>query len=309
LLLFSLGHVDGSFRAPLLSALQRQGARSMRQALHDGSLLVFEDWQLTPEGAAIHRRERTAVIADVHLGYEWARGAAGDCVPAHSLEETLARLALLLNRASIARLVVAGDLVESARPCHRTDEDVRKLGAWLLARGVSLTVLAGNHDRVRSRPASESTRGTDRASVGQAFEPDVRPESLTYGTRNSAVPLGGPEQTQSLPECHIVADWTISHGDRPIDCPRTISGHHHPALRIEGTTAPCFLIGPGRIILPAFSRNAAGCDLVTAALPREWRRAGFRCLASTGVELLDFGPLSKLRRLRAGGRVTYRRRS
>src|SRR4051812_1629615 len=49
----------------------------------------YEDWQLTPEGAAIHPGEKTAVIADVHLGYEWARGLAGDCVPAHSLAETL----------------------------------------------------------------------------------------------------------------------------------------------------------------------------------------------------------------------------
>jgi uncharacterized protein len=53
---------------------------------------AFESWRLTPEGAAIHPGERTAVIADVHLGYEWARGSAGDCVPAHSLDETLARL-------------------------------------------------------------------------------------------------------------------------------------------------------------------------------------------------------------------------
>ena len=41
-------------------------------------------WLFTPEGAVVHRGERTAVVADVHLGYEWARGAAGDCVPAHS---------------------------------------------------------------------------------------------------------------------------------------------------------------------------------------------------------------------------------
>ena len=55
--------------------------------------MPFADWQLTPEGAAIHPGEKTAVIADVHLGYEWARGAAGDSVIAHSLDETLARLA------------------------------------------------------------------------------------------------------------------------------------------------------------------------------------------------------------------------
>ncbi len=280
----------------------------MSQIVRETAVHVFEGWQLTPEGAAIHHRERTAVIADVHLGYEWARGAAGDCVPAHSLDETLERLALVLNRAAIARLIIAGDLVESARPCHRTEQDVSRLRTWLLARGVSLTVLAGNHDRARSRPASRCTRGTDRAIVGQAFQPDVRLESLPYSLQNSAVTPGRPEQTQPVRDCHTVADWTIGHGDRPITGPRTISGHHHPALRFEGTTAPCFLAGPGRIILPAFSLNAAGCDVITAALPRDWVRAGFHCVASTGVELLDFGPLSNLRRLRTGGRASRRKR-
>ena len=65
----------------------------------EASLYQFDDWRLTPEGAAIHPGEQTAVVADLHLGYEWARGAAGDCVIAHSLDETLARLALVLAAA------------------------------------------------------------------------------------------------------------------------------------------------------------------------------------------------------------------
>ncbi len=60
---------------------------------------VHDGWHLTPEGAAIHLAEQTAVVADLHLGYEWARGAAGDCVITHSLDETLARLELLLSHA------------------------------------------------------------------------------------------------------------------------------------------------------------------------------------------------------------------
>ena len=62
---------------------------------------AFDDWQLTPEGAAIHPGEQTAVVADLHLGYEWARGAAGDCVIAHSLGETLG---MRLQRLSWARV-------------------------------------------------------------------------------------------------------------------------------------------------------------------------------------------------------------
>ena len=38
-------------------------------------------WTLTAEGAAVYAKDDTAVVADVHLGYEWARGDCGDCVP------------------------------------------------------------------------------------------------------------------------------------------------------------------------------------------------------------------------------------
>src|SRR5262245_10140410 len=103
-----------------------------------------DGWVLAPEGAAVHPGERTAVIADVHLGYEWARGTGGDCVPAHSLAETVAKLSCLLERVEFDVLVVAGDLVESPAFCRRTAADVRRLTEWLEARGIRLVPLAGN---------------------------------------------------------------------------------------------------------------------------------------------------------------------
>jgi uncharacterized protein len=234
-----------------------------------------DDWLLTPEGAAIHAVERTAVVADVHLGYEWARGAAGDSVIAHSLEETLERLTLVLERAPVARLIVAGDLVESPRPCRRTGDDVRRLREWLLGRGVSLVVLEGNHDRSLARPLG---------NLSQPAEP--------------------------MPLTCTVAGWTVGHGHLPIRGHRSISGHHHPVLRVDRTVAPCFLVGPSRIVLPAFSPNAAGCDVATAAVPKSWLTVPLRCLASTGTDLLDFGPLTDLRRRlrRPGSRTSQRSR-
>ncbi len=225
------------------------------------SLPTFDGWQLTPEGAAVHGGEKTAVIADLHLGYEWARGAAGDCVIAHSLEESVTRLTALLGRTIASRLIVAGDLRESSRPCFRTADDVRRLESWLTDRGVSLVVLEGNHD--------------------VSFTPSIKRAS------RPSIPL---------PTTCTVAGWTIGHGHLPIAGARKISGHHHPVFRCQGIAAPCFLVGPGRIVLPAFSSNAAGCDVVSAAVPKDWLAAGLRCLVSTGCEVLDFGPLDALRR-------------
>ena len=211
-----------------------------------------DGWDLAPEGAAVHRAERTAVIADVHLGYEWARGAGGDCLPAHSLAETLGKLARLLERAPIARLIVAGDLVESPLPCRRTAGDLRRLFEWLAARGVVLLSLAGNHD---------------------------------------------PRRVPPLPSVVEVSGWTIGHGHRPIAGARTVSGHLHPVLRAGGITAPCFLVSPTRIVLPAFSPNAAGGTVLGELMPSAVGRGNaLRCVAGVGAELLDFGPLDDLRR-------------
>jgi uncharacterized protein len=224
-------------------------------------LPTFQGWHFTPEGAIVHHAEQTAVVADLHLGYEWARGASGDCVVAHSLLETIARLRTLLRRSVVSRLVVAGDMLESARPCPDTARDLERLKSWLADQSVDLLVLEGNHD-VRFSLSARRASGV----------------------------------SNPLPATCVVAGWTIGHGHRQIPGTERICGHHHPVFRYHGLAAPCFLVGSGRIILPAFSRNAAGCNVITAALPKDWLAGSLRCLVSTGDEVLDFGPLASLRR-------------
>jgi uncharacterized protein len=223
-------------------------------------LYRLEDWLLTPEGAAVHAGEETAVIADVHLGYEWARAESGDCVVAHSLDETIVRLRGVFRRARISRLIVAGDLIESPRACRHTDQDLGRLNGWLTGQGISLVVVKGNHDR------------------------------------HDYEPMDSALKTAGLRETCTIAGWTIGHGHQALRMLRTISGHFHPVFSYQGHTAPCFVVGPARIILPPFSSNAAGCDVAVGAVPRSWPAAKLRCIVSTGDELLDFGPLGDLRR-------------
>ena len=208
-----------------------------------------DGWMLAPEGAALHVEHRVAVVADVHLGYEWARGRGGDALPAHSLRETVAKLDALLRRATIERLIVAGDLVESPRRCARTEADLASLYRWLEGRGVELVPVLGNHD---------------------------------------------PQGTGRIPSRLEVHGWTIHHGHRSVRADRAISGHHHPVLRSGGVNAPCFIVGDDTIVLPAFTPNAAGLPIGSAAMPPEWCRRGIRCVATTGGEILDFGSLPAL---------------
>ena len=208
-----------------------------------------DGWMLTPEGGALHVKHRVAVIADVHLGYEWARAAGGDCLPAHSLRETIAKLTSLLGRYPVDRLVVAGDLVESPRRCRRTEADLKGLYTWLDERGIELVPILGNHD---------------------------------------------PQGSRAVPVSLEVGGWTIHHGHRTVAARRTISGHHHPVLRSGSVNAPCFLVGSDRIVLPAFTPNAAGLPVGSVGSPPEWGRDNLRCVAGLGGELLDFGPLPGL---------------
>jgi len=221
----------------------------MSKTTHSTLIPGPDGWWLAPEGAVVHCGEQTAVIADVHLGYEWSRGHGGDVVPAHSLRETIQALSSLLNRVSITRLVVAGDLVESPRPCRRTASDLIGLEQWLSDRGVDLIPVLGNHD----------------------------------------------SQREPRPPLSIEIDgWTISHGHRPTVAPKTIAGHDHPILRVGRTTARCLLVGPSTMILPAFTNNAAGLNVVQIPVPDRWMGRGLRCWAGTGSRLLDFGTLDDL---------------
>jgi putative SbcD/Mre11-related phosphoesterase len=127
------------------------------------------NWTFTREGAAIHAREGVAVIADVHLGYEWARASGGDQLPAHSLRETIEKLTSVFNRYPLKRLIVAGDLVESASPCIKTSRDVSALAGWLRERSIELIALQGNHDPARIPPRA-STANVDGWTIGHGHQ-------------------------------------------------------------------------------------------------------------------------------------------
>ena len=208
-----------------------------------------DGWRLAPEGAAVHPVERVAVIADVHLGYEWARAAGGDCLPSHSLAETLVKLGRLLGR------------VPDRSPGGRRRP--RRVAEALPADGLGPPGAV----RVAGRPG--------RRADPRAGEPR-------------------PPGTKAPPSTFEVAGWTVAHGHRPIAGDKTISGHHHPVLRADGLTAPCFLFGPNTIVLPAFTPNAAGLPVGSAGTPGRWLADKLRCVAGLDDQLLDFGPLPEL---------------
>jgi uncharacterized protein len=64
--------------------------------------------------------------------------------------------------------------------------------------------------------------------------------------------------------------WHICHGDQPVESSQAVMGHLHPALRWKSRKSPCFLARGRRLILPAYSLDAAGVDIGSDARWRDW---------------------------------------
>src|SRR4051794_29704844 len=113
-------------------------------------MTVFADWLLTKYRVAIHMPTKTAVVADLHLGYGEARCYSGDSVP---FDDTMAALEPLKAALSDAQsLVVAGDLFERAF----SQAAWQDFHAVVQSTGVHFHGLVpGNHDRgLRDAPAA-----------------------------------------------------------------------------------------------------------------------------------------------------------
>lgn len=222
------------------------------------------------EGAAYFENEGVAVIADLHLGHDWARAASGEMTIEHSYRESREKLDRMIARLHIKTLIVAGDVAESRFPCARTARDVERLRDRLAESGVEFVPLRGNHDPSSFRTSRGETIGLTRESVE-------------------------------------VAGWRIEHGHRSSKAAHLVHGHYHPVVRLEGIKAPCFLASPRRIVLPAFSTDAAGVDALSGNWPGEILSENPRCLVATEDEVLDFGPIGSLaERLKGRGRVGRR---
>jgi metallophosphoesterase superfamily enzyme len=88
----------------------------------------------------------------------------------------------------------------------------------------------------------------------------------------------------------VLGRWYVVHDEVVPDAP-CVQGHLHPCLRLgNGVAAPCYLATDRHLILPAYTAEAAGANVL--------RRPGwddYRCHAIVGDEVLDFGTLASLR--------------
>lgn len=104
------------------------------------------------------------------------------------------------------------------------------------------------------------------------------------------------------PEGFPLGSWTIVHGDRKLPEGPVLMGHVHPAWRMGRSLRPCFLVRPNRIVLPAFSSDAAG-----GAVNHAPRWTGYQAVSIDGEHLRDRGLIQQEKSPRRGLRRGLRR--
>jgi len=198
-----------------------------------------------PQRCVYWRDRNSLIAADLHLGKSEAMGVAGVPIPAGISERQLERLSSAIEATGASRVIVVGDLLHA--PAGLTEGLIETVGEWRRRCPVEFVVVPGNHDR----------RLGDLADLWR----------LT---------VTGME----------LADGPFVFRHEPIGMPRGAGfwwfGHLHPAVHLRAggdrLKLPCFHVGAGRAVLPAFSPFTAGGSLPRVAGDRVFAAAGDRVI-------------------------------
>ncbi|QDE70945.1 MULTISPECIES: ligase-associated DNA damage response endonuclease PdeM [Myxococcus] len=206
----------------------------------EGTLL-----ELRPERALYWPDTGTLAVADLHWGKTESFQQHGIPLPTGVLEDDLARLSAALTTTGARRLLLLGDLIHSRQGL--TPAVVERLAVWRESHAsVECVLVRGNHDRhVKTLP--------DRWRL------DVRESSIDEGP------------------------FHFAHHPEPVSGRYVWAGHLHPMVRLGGRSdtlrLPCFQVGRGVGVLPAFSAFTGGLNVS--------RRAGDRIFAVAGPAVVE----------------------
>lgn len=197
---------------------------------------------LLPGRAALLPASATLLVADLHLGKAATFRKAGIPVPEGSAQRDLARLADLVARHAVRRLLILGDLFHARSGCT---EQVQAEFATARARlaETEVVLVLGNHDR------------------------PLGPLPATLGI-DAVVPA------VDEPPFHFVHEpaTTIAAVGRDVF---TIGGHLHPTVSLRSPSGDriadrCFVAEPATLVLPAFGSFTGGHRITPTGSTRIW---------------------------------------
>jgi uncharacterized protein len=197
---------------------------------------------LLPGRAALLPASATLLVADLHLGKAATFRKAGIPVPEGSAQRDLARLADLVTRHAVRRLLVLGDLFHARAGCtEQVQAEFATTRAGLA--GTEVVLVLGNHDR---------PLGTLPASLGIDTVVPVLDEPPLHFVHEPATPVTAA--------CRDLF---------------TIGGHLHPTVSIRSPSGDriadrCFVAESATLVLPAFGSFTGGQRITPTAGTRVW---------------------------------------
>jgi putative SbcD/Mre11-related phosphoesterase len=194
-------------------------------------LEVRPDVVVDKDHALFLKKSRTAVIADLHLGYEGALHEEGVSIPRFQKGVMMDRLESIVKRHKPKKIIINGDFKhEFSRNLTQEWDDVNDVLNFLIGE-VEVELTRGNHDNYLMTILAKKDLG-----------------------------LLETTESQGMP---------IAHGHKDITWEGTlIIGHEHPSLLLRDEIGasikrPCFLISGRTIVLPAFSPLATGTNVAS----------------------------------------------
>lgn len=192
-------------------------------------ILAAQHLWLLPGGAVFLPEVATLVVADLHLGKGTSARSRGVLLPPGDTMATLEKLSKLLDSYAPQHLIALGDSFHDGQAGDRfLDDEKSRLEAITCA--VSTVWVAGNHDTL---PVSGLS--------GSWIEECLLGNLILRHIPSAAIPSGKGE----------------------------VAGHLHPKIRMRikghAISRPCFMIGPDRMILPAFGAYTGGLSTVSQA--------------------------------------------
>jgi putative SbcD/Mre11-related phosphoesterase len=185
--------------------------------------------------------DRVLAVADLHLGYAWAKRTRGALLPVSAPDDTTTRLLELQKAYRPERLVVLGDVVHEAVALPALEELLHGF-CEALSPASGLIFCLGNHDRKLEKLARDW-----RLPVKCVRQLTLGGHLLLHG---DLAPEMADDETFCLESPRLG---------------RRIIGHEHPCIALGDGVAtrvkcPAFLVSDDLLVLPAFSSWAAGCE-------------------------------------------------
>jgi len=166
----------------------------------------------------------TLFVADVHFGKDATFRQARRWVPPGTTEHDLERLARLIERHDVRRLVILGDAFHSEHA--EEPATVEELLQWRARVPIEILMVRGNHDR----------------------RVDAIAERLQFSMEEEGA---------------LLAPWSLHHHPATSSDNYVLCGHVHPVILARGGARqrlrlPCFWADDQRCILPAFGGFTGG---------------------------------------------------